>query len=128
MFRLSIQTKHLALQYFSILAQKKAIKISSCGLVLFMCLYLAAKFTGECPDELTSYKCAMVDSKIGRGNALTLEKFIVNGLGWKCAYVTSSEILDLLFITFFNETCIDLKQKAIIIIDFCLTGNLPFLI
>jgi len=93
-----------------------------------MCLYLAAKFTGECPHELITYKCAIVDNRIGREDALTLEKFIMTGLEWKCAYVTSSEILDILFINFFDKSFIDLKQKTTIIIDFCLTGTLFLLV
>lgn len=121
---MSIQVKHLTLQYYSILIQKGVVKVPGSELVLFMCLYIAAKFVGECPPEFAAYKCAMVNNKIGHSDAMTLEKFIMHGLGWKCTYVTSSEILDLLFTTFFSQDFMELKQKATVIIDFCLTGKL----
>lgn len=89
-----------------------------------MCLYLAAKFTGECSVEFIAYKCALIDNDIGHADTAILEKFIVHSLEWKCSLVTSAELLDALSAAFFPEVNHGLKQKAIMIIDFCLTGTL----
>ena len=125
-FNLGIQTKHLALLYYSTVTQKREIKNSIIKVVLFLCFFLASKFTGECSNELITYKNSVLRNCLTPADIIEIENYIISSLEWKCSLVTSGEILDLLANIYgINE---ELRKKSLMIIDFCLTGNLNFIL
>jgi len=109
-----------------VVGQKKDINDSAAIIVFLMCLYIAAKFTGESSPEFTAYKQVTLDSNLGSESTIALEKFIMNCLTWKCSFVTVSDILNTLFTEYFKEEINDeLGRKAVMIVDFSLAGIYP---
>eukprot|EP00826_Nyctotherus_ovalis_P061743 TRINITY_DN8818_c0_g1_i7.p1 TRINITY_DN8818_c0_g1~~TRINITY_DN8818_c0_g1_i7.p1 ORF type:complete len:110 (-),score=19.21 TRINITY_DN8818_c0_g1_i7:431-760(-) len=102
---------------------RKSIAHPASTLVLLLCLYVATKFTGECTSEFRGYKEDVVDRSIGSENVVTLERFIMNCIEWKCSLVTSIEILDLFIAGYFREVSEEVRRKATMVIDFCLAGK-----
>jgi hypothetical protein len=126
------RTRQMAVMYYDGVMTHAQVSKAGAGLILFMCLYLAAKFEGENMDGILGYKDSLFDSFKNMGYAtcteMDMETFILNALGWNASLITASEILEVLIslISQSHDQWTTLKQKAELVIDLCLTDSKLF--
>ncbi len=96
--------------------------------MLFMCLFAASKFTGECSADLIEYRTMILDRMHeSQQGGLNVEKFIMSSLGWNVSLVTAPELAESLCGLLFSG-CPELGPKVDLVIDLCLTGIMKFII
>jgi len=102
MYNISCKTKHLAIRYIDQILQNHTVKRNRIGIIAFMCLFIAAKFEGDCNDYLYEYK--RVICLRCKENQIKLESEVLKLLKWNVSQVTSPEILQTLLSVLDAET------------------------
>lgn len=117
----------MAIQYFDNVLLNVKIEKSSTWLIAFLCLFVAAKFEGECNEGIIHYKISVRRSALlSESQLLKVEGQLLNSIGWNVSQVTAPEILKV-FLAALNidpNTAIEQIHEAERILDICIVSNI----